>query len=181
MNRRHRSAQLAGRASVQLHTLIFFSGEEGTKEEDAYVLDVETAAASEPALRVLIPRYGIEGRVVIPVDAADKDLVRDPVKHKLSYRPSGGKAKEVSIQVFQRVKVRIWVNELEDHQKELVVNLLEPRFDSDGNDENENNDSVVNSKDDHEIIEAATGNRKKRKSNSKPAATQKRSKQTKLD
>ena len=33
----------------------------------------------------------------------------------------------------------------------------------------------------HEIIEAATGNRKKRKSNSKPAATQKRSKQTKLD
>ena len=62
MNRRHRSAQLAGRASVQLHTLIFFSGD-GAKEEDAYVLDVDTAEASEPSFTVMVPRYGIEGRV----------------------------------------------------------------------------------------------------------------------
>merc|ERR1712137_611629 len=43
MNRRHRSAQLAGRASVQLHTLLFFSGEAGGVTVDAYVLDVDTA------------------------------------------------------------------------------------------------------------------------------------------
>eukprot|EP00985_Skeletonema_marinoi_P003582 scaffold1546_cov121-Skeletonema_marinoi.AAC.10 len=54
MNRRHRAAQLAGRASVQLHTLIFFAGGEegeggGAKEEDAYVLDVETSPNSEPS------------------------------------------------------------------------------------------------------------------------------------
>ena len=52
MNRRHRSAQLAGRASVQLHTLIFFSGASNT-EEDAFVLDVE---ANYEYLRYVIVR-----------------------------------------------------------------------------------------------------------------------------
>lgn len=129
MNRRHRSAQLAGRASVQLHTLIFFSGD-GAKEEDAYVLDVETAEASDPSFTVIVPRYGIEGRVSLShIAADDPNLTRDAEKHQLSFKT---REKTVSVRVFDKVRVRIWVREVQEHQKELVLELLEPQFGTDG-------------------------------------------------
>jgi exosome complex exonuclease DIS3/RRP44 len=129
MNRRHRAAQLAGRASVQLHTLIFFSGD-GAKEEDAYVLDVETAETSEPSFTVIVPRYGIEGRVSLShVSTSDPNLVRDPEKHCLMYKSGQS---NVSVQVFDKVHVRIWVREVQEYEKELVLDLLEPHFGDDG-------------------------------------------------
>eukprot|EP00548_Thalassiothrix_antarctica_P015212 CAMPEP_0194176222 /NCGR_PEP_ID=MMETSP0154-20130528/10161_1 /TAXON_ID=1049557 /ORGANISM="Thalassiothrix antarctica, Strain L6-D1" /LENGTH=1034 /DNA_ID=CAMNT_0038890319 /DNA_START=48 /DNA_END=3152 /DNA_ORIENTATION=- len=122
MNRRHRSAQLAGRASVQLHTFVFFSGEGGAKEEDAYVLDVETAKGIEPSFTVIVPRYGIEGRVTLSeISSNDENLKRNVEKHSITY-------KGVSVQVFDKVRVRIFVRELEDYQQELMINLLEPRL-----------------------------------------------------
>ena len=124
MNRRHRAAQLAGRASVQLHTLIFFAGD-GAKDEFAYVLDVETAESSFPTLLVMVPRYGIEGRVKLNIDASDPCLSRYPNDHKIVYRHD---QRSFSIQVFDRVKVRIWVKEIQDHQRELVLDLLEPNI-----------------------------------------------------
>lgn len=126
MNRRHRSAQLAGRASVQLHTLIFFSGDTA-REEEAFVLDVETAEKSEPAFRVIVPRYGIEGRVAVPVDADDPRLQRFPDDHKICYQNGKDIA---SIQVFDKVRVNIWVKSGQDYQRELMIDLVEPQFDS---------------------------------------------------
>jgi len=123
MNRRHRAAQLAGRASVQLHTLIFFSGD-GAKEEDAFVLDVDTADKSEPAFRVIVPRYGIEGRVTIPIDADNPKLQRFPDLHKITYQND----KCMSIQVFDKVRVNIWVKNSQDYQRELIIDLVEPQF-----------------------------------------------------
>jgi exosome complex exonuclease DIS3/RRP44 len=117
MNRRHRAAQLAGRASVQLHTLIFFAGD-GEKEEEAYVLDVETGDGSEPC-------YGIEGRVKLTISADDPNLVRSPEKHRLTYKQG---IKTTNLQVLDKVKVRIWVREVQDHQRELVLDLVEPTF-----------------------------------------------------
>lgn len=121
MNRRHRAAQLAGRASVQLHTLIFFSSESGGKEEDAYILDVETAEKSEPSLRVMVPRYGIEGRVKVGIAADDPKLGRLPDEHKIVYENE-------SMQVFDRIRVKIWVREVQDYQRELVIDLVSPSF-----------------------------------------------------
>jgi exosome complex exonuclease DIS3/RRP44 len=126
MNRRHRSAQLAGRASVQLHTLTYFSGG-GSKEEYAYVLDVETSEAKDPSLSVIVPRYGIEGCVQIPILAADIHCwKRYPDIHKISYQVDATNV--VSVQVFDKVKVKIWVRESQDHHRELVLDLLEPTF-----------------------------------------------------
>ena len=122
MNRRHRSAQLAGRASVQLHTLIFFSGVSNT-EEDAFVLDVEATDKSEPSIMVMVPRYGIEGRVRIPLEVDDSRLQRFPDEHKLVFEEKG---KSTSIQVFDKVRVNIWVRSTEDHQRELIIDLAEP-------------------------------------------------------
>ena len=133
MNRRHRAAQLAGRASVQLHTLIFFAGDEegeggGIKEEDAYVLDVETAAMSEPSFSVMVPRYGIEGRVRLSKIAGnDECLVRDPEKHRLGYKDAKTGKLLASVAVFDKVRVRIWVRSSRD-RKELVVDLIEPKI-----------------------------------------------------
>ncbi|KAK1732255.1 exosome complex exonuclease RRP44 [Skeletonema marinoi] len=133
MNRRHRAAQLAGRASVQLHTLIFFAGGEegeggGAKEEDAYVLDVETSPNSEPSFTVMVPRYGIEGRVRLSHIAAkdDENLIRDPEKHRLAYKDAKSGKMKASVAVFDKVRVKIWVRSSRD-RKELIVDLLEPR------------------------------------------------------
>lgn len=126
MNRRHRSAQLAGRASVQLHTLIFFSGEAGGKDIEAYVLDVDTSENTKPSLRVIVPRYGIEGSVEVPVEVNDAKLTRDPVMHCIHY--DNGEDKSVStVRVFDQIKIKVWVRNLVDG-KELVMDLVQPTF-----------------------------------------------------
>ena len=129
MNRRHRAAQLAGRASVQLHTLIFFSGNNSGKEEDAYVLDVDTSETSEPSFTVIVPRYGIEGRVKLPnIATDDPSLVRDAEHHSIKFKdPKTGQV-AASIQVFEKVRVKIWVRTIQENQKELVLDLIEPVF-----------------------------------------------------
>ena len=121
MNRRHRSAQLAGRASVQLHTLIFFDSAKA-KEEDAYVLDVETAEKSDPSFTVIVPRYGIEGRVSLALNPDDPKLVRIPNEHKIVYD------NKASIQVFDKVRVSISVQTDLDHQRELLIKLVDPKM-----------------------------------------------------
>ncbi|KAL9187896.1 hypothetical protein ACHAXT_006274 [Thalassiosira profunda] len=134
MNRRHRAAQLAGRASVQLHTLIFFAGGEdgeeggGAKEEDAYVLDVATSPNSEPSFSVMVPRYGIEGKVRLTnIDGKDECLVRDPERHRLGYKDAETGKMLASVTVFDKVRVKIWVRKTRD-RRELVVDLLEPKL-----------------------------------------------------
>lgn len=121
MNRRHRAAQLAGRASVQLHTLIFFGSSSG-KEEDAYVLDVETAENSDPSIRVIVPKYGIEGQVKLTVKCDDPKLIRLPKENKIVFN------KNISLQVFDKVRVKIWVREVQAYQRELVIELISPSF-----------------------------------------------------
>mmetsp|Transcript_14712 Transcript_14712/g.21010 ORF Transcript_14712/g.21010 Transcript_14712/m.21010 type:complete len:1218 (-) Transcript_14712:132-3785(-) len=151
MNRRHRSAQLAGRASVHLHTLLVFSNagnsvDDQTIIEDAYVLDVQAEEGTEPSFTVIIPRYGIEGRVKLAHICADDDnLIRDPDRHYISYKKriqegiSYNKEQEIdndikdpltttTIQVFDKVKVKISVKELQDSQKELILELISPHF-----------------------------------------------------
>jgi exosome complex exonuclease DIS3/RRP44 len=130
MNRRHRAAQLAGRASVQLHTLIFFAND-SSKDEDAYVLDVETADKSDPILSVIVPRYGIEGRIKLPIDSEDPNLVRVPKEHKIIVRKASGGGKDSTIQVFDKVRVKIFVRQLQEYQRELVMELVTPSIASD--------------------------------------------------
>jgi exosome complex exonuclease DIS3/RRP44 len=133
MNRRHRAAQLAGRASVQLHTLIFFAGGDeggeggGTKEEDAYILDLETSSNAEPSFTVMVPRYGIEGRVRLTKIVNDECLFRDPERHRLGYKDAKTGEIIASVTVFDRVRVKIWVRSSRD-RRELVLDLLEPKI-----------------------------------------------------
>jgi exosome complex exonuclease DIS3/RRP44 len=63
LNARHRGAQLAGRASVELHTLIFFAGRR-------VVADARVTRVRANGLVVFVPKYGIEGPVFF--DAAER-------------------------------------------------------------------------------------------------------------
>lgn len=58
LNYRHKMAQYAQRASVALHTHLFFK--QRVQDEDAYVLSVR-----QNALQVLIPKFGLEGSIYL--------------------------------------------------------------------------------------------------------------------
>lgn len=131
MNRRHRAAQNAGRASVNLHTHIFFGSSNSDSENnssnnskknicDGYVLDVDTSNVSEtPSFLVFIPKYGIEGRVKLSqVKMSDEKLKCDRDQHKIIYD------NDACIQVFDKVKVKVDIQK----RTELVIQLLEPKF-----------------------------------------------------
>lgn len=58
LNKRHHMAQLASRASVQLHTQLFFKDQ--VVDEEAFIIYVK-----KNALQVLIPKFGIEGNIFL--------------------------------------------------------------------------------------------------------------------
>lgn len=58
MNIRHRNAQLAGRDSVELFTLIFFNN----KNEKATGVIM---SCKKNGVKVWVPKYGIEGTIFI--------------------------------------------------------------------------------------------------------------------
>ncbi|CAM9495162.1 unnamed protein product [Ectocarpus sp. 12 AP-2014] len=109
MNRRHRSAQLAGRASVGLHTEMYFAN--NPTEEDAFVLSVD-----KTKLSVIVPRFGIEG--TIELDAGDGTFDFDKQALRLVYVPpsSAGDVGQTSIQIMDKVRVYVDVVNNARHQ-----------------------------------------------------------------
>ena len=125
MNRRHKAAQHAQRASVSIHTLLFFKNKPAT--EIAYVLSV-----SRDHIVVLVPRFGVED--MIHVDKMTKNLVsgstdiRYDVKshtlHIVGRERADNSYFELAVQVFQAVKVRISVEEDNAGSRKLLMTLL---------------------------------------------------------
>ena len=93
------------------------------------MLDVDTSETAEPSFTVIVPRYGIEGRVKLPnISADDPNLVRHIEQHRVQYKdPKTGEV-TASVQVFEKVRVKIWVRTIQENQKELVLDLIEPIF-----------------------------------------------------
>ncbi|XP_063241362.1 exosome complex exonuclease RRP44 isoform X2 [Bacillus rossius redtenbacheri] len=69
LNYRNRMAQYAGRASVALHTHLFFRGK--IQDEQGYVLYVR-----KNALQILIPKYGFEGTLYVRPRRGEKMSVQ---------------------------------------------------------------------------------------------------------
>ena len=65
MNYKHKMAQLAGRASAELHIYLFFR-KIGAQVCDSVVTQVRITKRGHIALHVLSPVYGVEGVVTIP-------------------------------------------------------------------------------------------------------------------
>ena len=114
LNLRHTMAQHAGRASVGLHTLIFFRGRD--EEEDAYVIKVR-----ENGVVVLVPRYGIEGIVYVCESGGHNPFSFDQAEDTL-------RAPGCVLRTFDKVRVRIRVNTEKAHKPKLELSIVEPQL-----------------------------------------------------
>ena len=112
LNQRHTLAQHAGRASVALHTLIFFRGKE--QLEDGYVIKVK-----ENGVVVLVPRYGIEGIVYVCPAGGKSPFTYDAKKDVLT-------APGCVLRTFDKVKVKISVDSSKAHRPKLLLAIVEP-------------------------------------------------------
>lgn len=125
LNRRHKAAQHAQRASVNLHTLLFFKNRPSV--EAAYVLSV-----TDSHVGVLVERFGIEGSIEMkPIaDALNMVTRLDASTHTvyLEDPAAPGKTKSKSapltFQVFQRVNVSIRVKERGTGNRSLIISLV---------------------------------------------------------
>ncbi|CAI4216258.1 unnamed protein product [Parascedosporium putredinis] len=97
INVRHRNAQLAGRASIAYYVGQALKGK--VAEEDAYVMKVFSNG-----FVVLVPRFGIEGLIRLrELATPEPESEFDAENYVL--KTSG--SREIRIELFQRVKVRV--------------------------------------------------------------------------
>eukprot|EP01038_Epipyxis_sp_PR26KG_P006749 gene6749-9246_t len=135
MNRRHRAAQYAQRASVNLHTLIYFKNRPSI--EVAYVLSV-----SVETLVVLVPKFGIEGALqwddiikslqslVYKQDTITCEFEPQQFRMTVRARRSTGNKNNnskviMNLQVFESVEIKIKVREgVNGADRKLVISLM---------------------------------------------------------
>jgi exosome complex exonuclease DIS3/RRP44 len=116
LNRRHHAAQLAGRASVTLHTLLYFKAHPTTT--DAMITKVKNNGVG-----VLLPRFGIEGMIFLCTkeEEQDRNLVRyDADKHELILLKEPHKR---TLKVFDQINVKVFVAQTFGNRQELKIEL----------------------------------------------------------
>lgn len=113
LNHRHKMAQYAARASVRLHTQIFFRDK--SPVEDGFVLFVH-----HNALQILIPKYGLEGMLFFDEKPGFK-LSIVPNDEKPSLEVQG-----ITFHLFDPVKVRVQVEKSSIQQSKLKLYLVNP-------------------------------------------------------
>lgn len=113
LNERHRNAQFAGRASVELHTLIFFKNRPITA--DARIVKVR-----QNGIIVFVPKFGIEGPVYFVAKGAEAEAAFTIDETKQCVSAVDGSA---SYTVFDKVAVFIKVEEAAGGRRQLVLTL----------------------------------------------------------
>ncbi len=132
MNYRHKMAQYAGRASVDLHTLLFFKNK--IVDEEGYILFVR-----KNALQVLIPKFGLEGILYLK----DESFVYNEQvsnthththTHKNAYFNKKKKFKEpsqtmgdIKLKLFQRIIVQISIDSKNIQHQKMQLKLVYPK------------------------------------------------------
>lgn len=118
LNYRHRMAQHASRASVELYTHLFFKNK--VLKEEAYVIRV-----LKNGLVVLVPKYGVESVVYsAPVPGEPALLNYDAEKNRLTSVDGS-----IHINLFEKVRVQITVSDAGDaaaQRSKLQLKLIEP-------------------------------------------------------
>ncbi|KAF1792815.1 Ribonuclease II/R, conserved site [Phytophthora cactorum] len=129
LNRRHHAAQLAGRASVTLHTVLYF--QQYPTRTDAVITKVKNNGVG-----VLLPRFGIEGMIFLceKGEQDDEEIVKfDGNRHTLTLVQKNNR----KLQVFDRVRVKVYVALTFGNRQELKMDLLDEDDDEDNNQEDE--------------------------------------------
>jgi len=147
MNRRHKAAQHAQRASVKLNTLIYFKNKPSI--ETAYVFSI-----NQEKMTVLVPRFGIEGTIELSyiANALNGTISFNESNHKVCINDSSSSKMIASFQVFQAVQVNLRVQEKNGGNRVLIISLVhngkvlgnddgedDSNMDIDNNNNNDNN------------------------------------------
>lgn len=115
MNYRHKMAQHAGRASVNLHTQIFFKNR--ICDEEGYIMFVR-----KNALQVLIPKYGLEGTVYLSKKKEAQGLFKfDEETLTQTYG-------DITIHVFDKVIVQMSIEKKTIQSSEMQLKLVHPQI-----------------------------------------------------
>lgn len=130
LNVRHRNAQLAGRASVELHTLVFF-------KDKVVLADARVTKVQSNGLIVFVPKFGIEGPVFF--DKHEKSVEDMDVKiteakitdnlHSLTFdeenQTISSSDGSVKYTIFDTCAVRITVKEGVGQRRTLLLELVD--------------------------------------------------------
>jgi len=116
MNRRHLTAQLAGRASSALHSNIYFKRR--VVLQQALVMKIK-----ENGCVVFVPKLGLEGNIPLADPADGGKLLFDERAQSLSSKDGSTR-----VAIFSEVTVAIYVEERARGRKELVYRMTSPPF-----------------------------------------------------
>ena len=114
INYRHRMAQYASRASVNLYTHIYFKDKR--REETGYVLFIR-----QNALQILIPKYGLEGTLFLRGGDGAKEWVYDEEEPSQS-------CDGVKVTLFMKVIVQVYLDSSDIQHEKLSLRLVSPNI-----------------------------------------------------
>ncbi|KAF5753110.1 putative mitotic control protein dis3 [Tripterygium wilfordii] len=114
LNYRHRNAQMASRASVELHTLIYFR--KRPTDEEARIVKIRSNG-----FIVFVPKYGIEGPVYLTPrgEKGDGEWFVDEQQQQVKKMDGS-----VSYSVLQSVKIHMEVVEPQPNRPKLELSLI---------------------------------------------------------
>ncbi|KAL1139194.1 hypothetical protein AAG570_009253, partial [Ranatra chinensis] len=121
MNYRHRMAQYAGRASVALHTHLFFRKK--IEDEEGYILFVR-----RNALQVLVHKYGLEGTVLLNNDKDKKKKDLNTPVWKFNNEDNTQSCGSVVLHSFDKVIVQLSLDSTNVQREKLRMNLVWPHI-----------------------------------------------------
>ena len=118
LNRRHKMAQYAQRASVHLHTQLFFK--DRTVEEEAFIL-----MPKRNSLQVLLPKYGYEGHIFFNNTQRDGTKGDYPklVYNELNFTLTVGSHVFHS---FDKLKVQLCIEKSNIQSSKVTISLVKP-------------------------------------------------------
>lgn len=118
LNYRNRMAQYAGRASVALHTHLFFR--DRTEDEEGYILFVK-----KNAIQVIIPKYGLEGTIYVAGKNNEK-LKKDGPSFVYNEETQTQSCGDVEFHAFDPITVRLSLDSTNVQHQRLVFELVTP-------------------------------------------------------
>lgn len=126
LNRKHHAAQMAGRASVTLHTILYFA-------QNPTVTGGVITRVKKNGIGVLLPQFGIEGTILFKEDTKSEMesvlqtvVTFDADRHTLwinEMQESSDQSIERSLQVFDTVDINVFVSTYNTRQR-LKMSIL---------------------------------------------------------
>ncbi|CAA6655841.1 unnamed protein product [Spirodela intermedia] len=112
LNYRHRNAQMASRASVELNTVIYFR--KRPTDTEARIVKIRANG-----FIVFVPKFGIEGPVYLVKRGEKSDWLVDEANQRVTKAGSG-----VNYRVLQAVKIHMEVVEHQPNRPKLELTLI---------------------------------------------------------